>query len=95
MSQGHPSKGVRVNLLFFAKSRELAGVSSCSDFPLAADTLSGHQVLGSICDRWPELLVIRDCVILAHNEQYCEDLSARITLRDGDEIAVIPPIAGG
>ncbi|XP_058812372.1 molybdopterin synthase sulfur carrier subunit [Topomyia yanbarensis] len=89
---------VRVNLLFFAKSRELAGTSSCENFLLSTGsggTISGLEVLSEICERFRDLAAIRDSVIIAHNEQYCEDLAARLCLRDGDEIAVIPPIAGG
>lgn len=95
MSQGQSK--VRVNLLFFAKSRELAGTSSCENFPLetVSGGLSGAQVLTSICERFPDLVAIRESVIIAHNEQYCEDLAVRIELKEGDEIAVIPPIAGG
>lgn len=97
MSQGHPAI-VHVNLLFFAKSRELAGTPSRTNFPLATSAggrLNGAQVLASICAHFPELRAIRDNVIIAHNEQYCEDLTVDIPLREGDEIAVIPPIAGG
>lgn len=96
MSQGCGST-IRVNLLFFAKSRELAGTSSCENFPLATSggALSGFEVLRLICEGFPELVAIRENVIIAHNEQYCEELNARIVLKDGDEIAVIPPIAGG
>ncbi|XP_055529011.1 molybdopterin synthase sulfur carrier subunit [Wyeomyia smithii] len=96
MSQGRPT--VQVNLLFFAKSRELAGISRCSNFALpttSGGTSSGLEVLDRICQQFHELNAIRDCVIIAHNEQYCENLETPIHLRDGDEIAVIPPIAGG
>lgn len=98
MSQGRPPKEVvRVNLLFFAKSRELVGTSSLADFPLATSGghLTGSEVLGFICERFPELVVIRNSVIIAHNEQYCENLAEEILVAEGDEIAVIPPIAGG
>lgn len=98
MSQGHrPEVVVRVNLLFFAKSRELVGTSSAANFPLATSggQLSGFEVLSLICERFPELEAIRNSVIIAHNEEYCENLSEGINLTEGDEIAVIPPIAGG
>lgn len=98
MSQGQRLEEViRVNLLFFAKSRELVGTSSLANFPLPTSEgrLSGSAVLGTICERFPELIAIRDSVIIAHNEQYCEDLTEPIKLANGDEIAVIPPIAGG
>lgn len=99
MSQGHPEvpgTTVHVKLLFFAKSRELAGTSSRTNFPLpGADSLNGERVLGTICDHFPALRAIRNNVIIAVNEQYCEDLSVALAIREGDEIAVIPPIAGG
>lgn len=95
MSQGHSV--IRVNLLFFAKSRELAGTAAYDEFPLVttAGTLSGGEVLNLICEHFPDLAAIRNNVIIAHNEQYCEDLAAQLHLANGDEIAVIPPIAGG
>ena len=98
MSQGHPENPgtVHVNLLFFAKARELAGTSAQNRFPLlATSSLNGTQILTVICDHFPELCAIRDHVIIAVNEEYCEDLSVALTIREGDEIAVIPPIAGG
>lgn len=100
MSQGHPpgTSTVHVNLLFFAKSRELAGTASRTNFPLpasAGQALNGDQVLGAICEHFPALRAIRNSVIIAVNEQYCEDLSRDLRIREGDEIAVIPPIAGG
>lgn len=101
MSQGHPPEPgtvVHVNLLFFAKARELAGTSSQSSFPLptgAGASLNGAQILAAICAHFPELRPIRDHVIIAVNEQYCEDLTVALRIREGDEVAVIPPIAGG
>lgn len=97
MSQGRPKEVVRVNLLFFAKSRELVGASSLANFPLATSggQLTGIEVLSFICERFPALVVLRNSVIIAHNEQYCENLAEEIRLAEGDEIAVIPPIAGG
>ncbi|XP_055633914.1 molybdopterin synthase sulfur carrier subunit [Toxorhynchites rutilus septentrionalis] len=91
------SSVVRVNLLFFAKSRELVGTSTCPNFVLATSggSLSGSGILDSICEQFPALMVLRNNVIIAHNEEYCEDLDALVDLEDGDEIAVIPPIAGG
>lgn len=100
MSQGQSAESgtVHVNLLFFAKARELAGTSSQERFPLpsrAGEPLNGAFILTTICGHFPELRAIRDHVIIAVNEQYCEDLAVALTIREGDEIAVIPPIAGG
>lgn len=99
MSQGHPAEPgtVHVNLLFFAKARELAGTASRDHFPLPSggEPLNGAQILAAICGHFPELRAIRDHVIIAINEQYCENLTVALPIREGDEIAVIPPIAGG
>ena len=40
------------------------------------------------------LSTIKDNLVLAHNEEYL-DKDSRVNLREGDEIAVIPPISGG
>lgn len=81
-------------MLFFAKSRELAGVSGTDDFLVPHAEIKCSELLDLICNRY-NLSIIRNNVILAHNEQYCADLSETIRIRNGDELAVIPPISGG
>uniref|UniRef100_A0A182UU42 Molybdopterin synthase catalytic subunit n=1 Tax=Anopheles merus TaxID=30066 RepID=A0A182UU42_ANOME len=78
---------VRVKLLFFAKSRELAGVSGTDDFLVPHAEIKCSELLDLICNRY-NLSIIRNNVILAHNEQYCADLSETIRIRDGDELAL-------
>ncbi len=41
------------------------------------------------------LSVIKDNVILAHNQEYLDIGNIPVTLSAGDELAVIPPISGG
>ncbi|XP_053680230.1 molybdopterin synthase sulfur carrier subunit isoform X2 [Anopheles nili] len=88
------SSSVRVKLLFFAKSRELAGLTCTDDFVVPHAEIRCSDLLDLICNRF-NLSIIRNNVILAHNEQYCDDLSETIRIRNGDELAVIPPISGG
>lgn len=83
---------VTINLLFFAKSRELVG-SGSGELVLKAnanfDTLKQVLVL-----KYPSLQIIAENIILSLNEEYIDD-HQQLTLREGDEVAVIPPISGG
>lgn len=44
--------------------------------------------------KYPSLQVIAENIILSLNEEYIDD-NQQLTLREGDEVAVIPPISGG
>lgn len=100
---------IRVKVLFFAKARDLAGTARVDlELPLHQKNNNnehdkeatpkegkylGSDLLNLICDKY-ELAVIKDAVVLAINEEYC-DLDGEVTVRSGDEIAVIPPLSGG
>ncbi|XP_071493513.1 uncharacterized protein [Diadema antillarum] len=81
-----------VKLLFFAKSREFAGVKEDTiKVPLH---LSHEELITAITDKFPRLLPIRDTLVLAVNQEYVSD-EGQLTLCEGDEVAVIPPLSGG
>ncbi|KAH8382800.1 hypothetical protein KR009_005316 [Drosophila setifemur] len=83
---------VNVHVLFFAKSRELAQTNrSTVDVPTQ---IVASDLLEQLVSRFG-LAAIRDNLILAHNETYIEDLSDKILFKEGDELAVIPPLSGG
>lgn len=86
---------VEVKLLFFAKSRELAGNISSTRIQVPA-SITCADLLTLICDTF-NLGLIRDNIILAVNEQYCYDPNQvlNFTTAGNDEIAVIPPLSGG
>ncbi|XP_034115615.1 molybdopterin synthase sulfur carrier subunit [Drosophila nasuta] len=86
------SETININVLFFAKSRELAKTSRAV-FAVESVVKTG-QLLKQLIDRF-DLSAISNCIILAHNENYLENLDEEIRLQQGDEIAVIPPISGG
>ncbi|KAH8312499.1 hypothetical protein KR044_011036 [Drosophila immigrans] len=86
------SRIVNINVLFFAKSRELAKTPRAV-FAVEPVVQAG-QLLKQLVDRF-DLNAISNCIILAHNENYIENLDEEIHLEQGDEIAVIPPISGG
>jgi len=82
---------VVISVRLFAMLRERAGCDSVAldlaegatvDDALAA--LGGHDGLAELLDRMP--------VVMAVNRDYAE---GERTLREGDEVALIPPVSGG
>lgn len=85
-------KSVSLKILFFAKARELAGRSECNE------TITANILCASLFDRIcaaHNLDIIKESIIIALNGDYCDDPSALLTLKEGDELAIIPPISGG
>jgi molybdopterin converting factor subunit 1 len=85
---------VQVNLLFFAKSRELVGEKQV--LLSVSQGLTARAVLNHILQAYPSLEVIADNLLLAHNQEYLDlqDLQS-LHFQPGDELAIIPPISGG
>ncbi len=81
---------MRVRLLFFASYRDLAGREQVElelrPGASAADALQAARDLGPGLARLPVRPVI------AVNQEYAPLESC---LHDGDEVAVLPPVAGG
>lgn len=86
---------IQLKVLFFAKARELAGDirEAQLELPLQ-EQYCCSDLLTLICDKY-NLNLIKHNVILAVNEEYCDDLSNFVSLKSGDEIAIIPPLSGG
>lgn len=85
---------MKVKVLFFAMTRELVGIREC-DLILNNDNetmITTVTLMEELCRLYPSLLSIFDQIVLAVNKAYITDA---ITLKDGDEIALIPPISGG
>jgi MoaE-MoaD fusion protein len=81
---------MRVTVRFFASHREATGLTSYgADVPEGA---SAGEVLALLHGRFPKLKAAASKVAFARNrEQVPEDS----VLRDGDELALLPPMAGG
>lgn len=83
---------VRVKLLFFAKSRELAGLSECEiELPKQIQ----YAELVEHLSKTYNLQSLEKTFLIALNSDYCDDSIDLINLKAGDEVAVIPPISGG
>jgi molybdopterin converting factor subunit 1 len=81
---------MKITLLFFAVLRDIAGrTDKVIDVP--EGTRAG-DVWQRLRDRHPELRNYVQPPMIAINESY---VGADELLRDGDELAFIPPVAGG
>jgi len=83
---------MRVKCLFFAASRDATGVQEKElNIKEGANT---DTVVSLLCGQFPTLVPIFQSAVLAVNQQYI-DPNLPIELKEGDEIAIIPPISGG
>ena len=81
---------MRVTLLYFAAAREQAGVSSEPlELPAGA---TAADALEAACARHPGLRAIAGKLRVAVDQEFAR---AMAPLRDGAEVALIPPVAGG
>jgi molybdopterin converting factor subunit 1 len=82
---------IRVHLLFFGAARDAAG---CDETQL---TLRQHARAGEafeeILNTYPELRRFGRSLLFAVNQEYAREGEREI--RDGDELAVFPPVSGG
>lgn len=83
--------GVTVKLLFFAQSKELAGVRESTI--LLPRKISYKHLLNIISKNF-NLEEIKHNILLAKNEVVCQE-TEDIDVKERDSIAVIPPLSGG
>ena len=83
---------MRLKVLYFAAARELVGASEqqvelgegATTAALLEHLLRAHPGLGEL---------MRACVFAVNQEYVSKDDAA--PLKDGDEVAIIPPLSGG
>lgn len=81
---------MKIQLLFFGLARDLAGVSAGE-----AELAQGESVEGarnSAFERFPRLREISGSLLVAVNQQLA---APGDVLKDGDEVAFLPPVSGG
>ena len=81
---------MNVRVLYFAVLRDITGKNQ-ADLSLRDGARAG-EVWQQLRDRHAELAEYRQPPMIAINETYA---TADTVLRDGDELAFIPPVAGG
>ncbi|CAN0320032.1 unnamed protein product [Phaeothamnion confervicola] len=84
---------MKAKVLFFASARELAGVSS-TEVELPGEASSTSALRRRLAEQIPALAPIAATITLAVNHEYLP-VEEDAPLKDGDEVALIPPISGG
>ena len=82
---------IRVRLLLFGAAREAAATDE------AVLDLGGRATARAAFEQaladYPELRRFRSSLLVAVNQEYARDLE--VELKDGDELALFPPVSGG
>ncbi|XP_072227632.1 molybdopterin synthase sulfur carrier subunit [Leuresthes tenuis] len=84
----------QVVVLYFAKSAELTGLKE-EELVAVPTPISSSDLWGLLLQRHPRLAALRAQVVLAVRQQYVAIGDQVVTLADGDEVAVVPPLSGG
>jgi len=84
------NSAMKVKCLFFAGARDAVGVNSDTiELDEGTTTVGFTKVL---LRKFPSIEKVLQTSLLAVNQEYVED---PVLLKEGDEVAVIPPISGG
>jgi molybdopterin converting factor subunit 1 len=86
---------MKITILFFASARELVGLSKKSYEFSEKTALKILELKEFLQNEFPQLRFEKDQIKLAINKTYWNDQDVDFEIKDGDEIALIPPIAGG
>ncbi|HYN84447.1 MAG TPA: MoaD/ThiS family protein, partial [Pyrinomonadaceae bacterium] len=82
---------VRVRLLLFGAAREAAGLDE-TDFDVRRPA-TAESAFEEIARAYPGLARFGRSLLVAVNQEYARDLE--VGLKDGDELALFPPVSGG
>lgn len=88
----HNGDMVNIKVLFFARSREVTGVSEES-FGLS-EPADSRALLAALLAKYPQLESVMKTCVLALNQEYV-GAGEVVPLSESDEVAVIPPLSGG
>jgi molybdopterin converting factor subunit 1 len=81
---------VRVKVLFFGMLKDIVG--RAEDQIEVADDARLESVFTRYAREFPRLTDLESSIVLACNHEFCDRSAA---IREGDEIAFLPPVSGG
>ena len=90
MKEGFEEREVRVRVLFFGAAREAAADEA--ELTLEEGT-TARAAFARLLEQYPALQRFRSSLLVAVNQEYARDLDVK--LKDGDELALFPPVSGG
>ncbi|KAK5648622.1 hypothetical protein RI129_003514 [Pyrocoelia pectoralis] len=82
---------IEIEILFFAKARELSGKNQAI---ISVSSIISFEDLLSVIVQEFDLDAIKHCCMLSVNEEYV-NFEDTLHLKQGDIVAIIPPISGG
>lgn len=88
---GEGETETRVRVLFFGAAREAA--TDETTLKLGARRTTARELFESLLEEYPELRRFGRSLLVAVNQEYAHTLDAEV--RDGDEVAIFPPVSGG
>ncbi|XP_020110553.1 molybdopterin synthase sulfur carrier subunit-like [Ananas comosus] len=89
-SKVHINSSIEIKALFFARARDLTGLSKTS-IEMPEGSTAG-DCMSKLLTKFPNLEEISNSMILALSEKYALESTV---LKNTDELAIIPPISGG
>lgn len=84
---------IAVKLLFFAKARELTGKTE-AEISISGEKHTLKTLLHEIINFYESLQPLVNSLLIAINEEYV-DPSQTVCLKNGDIVAILPPLSGG
>jgi molybdopterin synthase catalytic subunit len=81
---------VRVKVLFFGMLKDIVG--RAEDHIEVADGARLESVFTRYAHQFPRLTDLESSIVLACNQEFCD---RSVAIREGDEIAFLPPVSGG
>ncbi len=80
----------KVSLLYFAQARDIAGTER--ERMLVTSPSTAKELVRQAAKSHPGLLTLERVIRVAVNQHV---IDGNITLQDGDEVALLPPVMGG